>query len=513
MKLPKLPQWYSFYGITLACSFGFALFGVDTGLMSGVLANKQFKEQFNYPNDTIVGQITSSFDLGCFVTAVAASIINNRWSRKSTVIIGCAIHIIGGIIQTASYGVPEFIVGRVIAGLGNGFITVAIPVWQSECTPAHVRGRMLGFLCLLNSLGGVLICWINYGMKFVNSGVAWRFPVAIQLLFSGATLIMAPFLGESPRWLLIKGRDEEARTVLAGLNNADRDSDEIQTLFLEIKYHVDHEEELAQSAKLKDLFNGQDRMKNMRRILLGASSQFMQQWGGINVILYYATVIYEDSLGFSNNMSYILTACNQMNYSLFLFIAATFLVERVGRKPLMFWGLVMQGICFAVVSGSLSSGSKNGGIVAISFMFLYYSTFGTTWSLSPWLYPTEINSLQYRNTGAAIATAMNWICNYIVVLITPSGIANIQWRYYLIYMVMNFAGAVGVYIYYEETAGLTLEEVDEMFEYGLITRSVKEIIPGNFRKRKLVRDPAVPAHDKPEDEFVEDVKVEHISKV
>lgn len=509
MKLPQLPQWYSFYGITLACSFGFALFGIDSSLMSGVLANSEFKKQFNDPDDTIVGQITSSFDLGCFITAVIASLIGNRWSRKRTIVIGCFIHMIGGILQTTSYSVGQLITGRIIAGFGNGFITVAIPVYQSECTPANIRGRVLSLLGVMNALGGVLIAWVNYGMMFVKgSSVAWRFPVSLQILFSMATMVMTPFLAESPRWLMINGRYEQARKVLAGLSNEDLDSDAVHTQFTEIKYHVEHEQELAETSRVKDLFNGNDKLQNLRRIILGAGTQFMQQWGGINVILYYATVIYQNSLGFDESMSYILSACNQMNYTLFLTMSSFLLIDRVGRKPLMFWGAIGQGICFMIVVISLSIGTKNASIVAISFMFVYYSTYGTTWCMTPWLYPTEINSLKYRNTGAAISTATNWIFNYVIVLITPTGIANIAWRYYIIYAVMNFSAAVVIALFYEETAGLTLEEVDELFEYGKRRVNLKELIPGQHRKRVLVRDPAITVEDKAHDEFVEDVKAD-----
>jgi sugar porter (SP) family MFS transporter len=498
-----LPHWNSFYGITVACSFGFALFGYDSSLMSGVLANKQFKSQFNYPDTTLEGQITSAFDLGCFVTAVITSIIGNKWSRRSTIMIGCSIHIIGGIIQCSSYTIGQLIAGRLIAGFGNGFITVAIPVWQSEVTPAHIRGRLNGLLSCINGLGGILIAWVNYGMIYVNSPVSWRFPVALQVLLSGLTLVMIPFLGESPRWLIIKSRYDEARTVLAGLYCEDEQSDIVHTIFLEIKEHVQHENDVASESRLKDLFRRKDPLKNLQRIMLGAGSQFMQQWGGINVILYYATVLFEESLGFDASLSYILSACNQINSTISLMICTFFLVDRVGRKPLMFWGALAQGICYMIVVIALSIGTRKSSIVAISFMFGYYTSYGLSWWMVPWLYPAEINSLQYRNTGAAVATATNWIFNYVIVLITPTGIGNISWRYYIIYAVMNFSFMPLIYYFYEETAGLTLEEIDELFEYTDRKKSFREILPFNHRNRTLRRS-ADQAPEKAEDEFVED---------
>lgn len=127
---------------------------------------------------TIVGQITSVLDLGCFVTAVLTSIIGNGWSGKSTVMIGCTIHIIGGIIQSSSYTVWHLSARRLIAGFDNGLITVAIPLWQSESTLAHIRGQLIGVLSFLDGLGGIFIAWVYYRMVFVDSSVSWRFPVA-----------------------------------------------------------------------------------------------------------------------------------------------------------------------------------------------------------------------------------------------------------------------------------------------------------------------------------------------
>lgn len=502
----KLPQNYSFSLLTLSCGLGFALFGLDSSLMSGVLANKVFKDQFDNPNPTIVGQITSSFDLGCFITAVITSVVGNNWSRKSIIVLGCFIHVVGGIIQTCSYSVGQLIAGRIIAGFGNGFITVAIPVWQSECSPANIRGKIMGFLNGINGIGGVAIAWINFAMMDVQSSVSWRFPVSLQVLFSGATMIMTPFLAESPRWLIMKGRDGEACEVLSGLIGKEVESDEVQTMFQEIKYHVNHENELAAESHFRDLFRTGDKMRNLERILLGAGTQMMQQLGGINMILYFQTVLFEDSLGFNSRLAYILSACNQMNSTISVLVAAFFLIDRVGRKPTLFWGALGQGVCFLIVTVALSRGieSTNASIVAISFIFCYYTVYGLSFWMVPWTYPPEINSLRYRNTGAAAATATNWIWNYVVVLITPSGIDNLGWKYYIIYTVFNFSFLPIIYFFYEETAQLTLEQVDQLFEYRDAKRSYKEIIPGYHRRRQIWTRTAAPEQkDTPESEFVE----------
>ena len=131
---------------------------------------------------------------------------------------------------------------------------------------------------------------------------------------------------------------------------------------------------------------------------------------------------------------------------------------------MMVYGAAVQALCFALVSSGLGINTKPWQAVAVAFIFGYYTTFGLSWIAVPWLYPAEVNTQQMRIAGAGIATATNWICNYVVVLVTPVGISNIQWRYYLIYAVLNAAFVVVVQVFYVETAKLSLEEIDNLFE-------------------------------------------------
>ncbi|SCO91246.1 uncharacterized protein FRV6_15374 [Fusarium oxysporum] len=133
---------------------------------------------------------------------------------------------------------------------------------------------------------------------------------------------------------------------------------------------------------------------------------------------------------------------------------------------MMVYGAAVQAFCFALVSTGLAINTKQWQAVAVTFIFGYYTTFGLSWIAVPWLYPAEVNTQHMRIVGAGIATATNWISNYVVVLVTPVGINNIQWKYYLIYAVLNAAFVVVVQIFYVETAKLSLEEIDNLFERG-----------------------------------------------
>jgi sugar porter (SP) family MFS transporter len=449
-------------GIIAAGSFGFCVFGYDGGVMSGILTNKLFLETFNYPNDTMQGQITGLFDLGCFFGAIMVFCLGDRFGRKTIIITGAAIHAIGGAIQCSSFTVAQMIVGRIVAGFGNGFITVGIPVWVSETVHAKIRGSVMTLMLAFNLLGIVIVTFLNYGMRYIKTHFSWRFPLGFQMFFALATLVLTPFFPESPRWLISKGRNEKAKQKISQLLGKPEESPEVESMYTDVIVHVEEEQRIARDRGFWDLFK-RDKLHNLRRVLLGAGSQLFQQWGGINVVLYYMPVLFQNSLGLDENLSLILAAINSVNMTVCLVLATFFVVERVGRRKLMLGGSFGQGTCFLMVAVGLAVNNHSGSILSIFGMFLFYSIFGFSWCFMSWLYPPEINSQQYRNLGAGIATATNWISNYVVVVVTPVGVANIKWKFYLIFCIFNYAFLPILYFFFEETKGLALEEVDELF--------------------------------------------------
>ncbi|KAF5857216.1 hypothetical protein ETB97_006058 [Aspergillus alliaceus] len=393
-------------GVTFATGSGFLLFGYDQGVFGGLIENRSFQETFDYPSSMMVGHITATYDLGCFLGAIACMALGDYFGRRLSITLGCFILTVGAVLQASSYHSAQMIVGRFVAGVGNGINTTSIPVWQSEMSKPRHRGRLIVLQLALNQLGNVTAQWLNFGLGFIDySSVSWRFPLAFQIFYALLAASATPWLPDSPRWLIQRNREPEARVVLARLYNkaSTPDDPEITALHEASVRSVQHELELTAAINWCVLFR-KDRLHTTRRILLGAGTQFMQQWGGIN------------------------------------------------------------GISFAFVGGSLGAHTDQWSKVAMAFVFMFFTVFGLTWIAVPWMYPAEVNTQQWRNWGAGIATATNWICNYAVVLATPVGIERIAWRYYLIYAALNILFIPIVWVCYVETGGLSLEEVDEVFE-------------------------------------------------
>ncbi|KAI0009565.1 sugar transporter family protein [Xylariaceae sp. FL0662B] len=403
------------------------------------------------------GIAVAAYNLGCFIGAIITIFISNPLGRKKMIILGTSIMIIGAILQTSATTLPHFIVGRIITGLGNGGNTSTVPTWQSETSQVHKRGKLVMIEGALITCGIMVSYWIDLGFSFIDSSVAWRFPLAFQIVFCLFILCFIWNLPESPRWLILKDREDEASEVLSALLDLPVDSKEVRNEFIAIKDTVIE----MSKGSFADLFT-MDKERNFHRTLLAFVNQMFQQVSGINLITYYAPVIYHN-LGMGDFMARLLAAINGTEY----FIAswpAVFLVERVGRRKLMLFGAAGQAGTMAILAGTNSQeDNPRAQVGAIVFLFVFNTFFAIGWLGMTWLYPAEITSLRIRAPANALSTSSNWIFNFLVVMITPVAFNNIGYQTYIIFAVINAFMVPCVYFFFPETAYRSLEEMDSIF--------------------------------------------------
>ncbi|KAL4763167.1 sugar porter family MFS transporter [Aspergillus foveolatus] len=467
--------WLTFW-VSLACATDMTLFGYDQGVFSGVVVTPDFLQVHGLvgPSKTkILSTVTAIYDVGCFFGAMIAFTAGERLGRKNTILLGCTIMAIGTILKASSYSLAQMFVGRIVLGIGNGISTATAPVWQTETAQAKWRGKLVILELGLNVGGYCLVNWINYGLSFKEGSIAWRLPIALQLFFVMILFATIPWLPESPRWLLSHGRDDEALEVLSCIEAMAPDNPYIKTQYDEIKYSIAYERQNAMP--WRDLLrNKSDNTKTLRRLLLGASTQAIQQFQGS----YYLPTVLITSVGLTNSTARLLTACNATSYFIFSCIAVT-MIERFGRRGLMLLSGSGQFVSFLVITILLrfaetdTDTDKAYGSASVAFFFLYHVAFGIGMLGVPWLYPTEINSLPMRTKGAAVATATNWITNFAIVEITPIGIQNIGWRFWIVWTVLNAVFLPVIYFLYPETANRTLEDIDSYYRSSpplLVTR-------------------------------------------
>ncbi|KAJ7226982.1 general substrate transporter [Mycena pura] len=454
--------------VTVACTAAMVLFGYDQGVFGGIIITPDFLETMGNPSASMQGAIVALYDVGCLFGALAAMVFGEHLGRRKTFLLGVVVMSIGALMQACAYTVSQMIVARLVTGFGNGINTATAPVWQSETCKPSWRGRLVVFEMVMNIAGFALSNWMTYGFSYVQGSASWRFPIAFQLAFSVILLGTIPWLPESPRWLLMHGLEAEGVAVLVALQGggATAEDDVIIDQKVEILDAVRLEKDAAPSwSDILHLRTGDTGMS--QRLLLGAGAQLMQQLVGINVTSYYLPLVLQNSVGLSNNLSRLLAACNSISYLLFAF-AGVVLIERAGRRKLMMYGAAGQCMCYAFISYFLAhaddpvDGARFGAGATV-FFFTYYLFFGICWQGVPWLYPVEINSLAMRTKGAALATAANWLSNYIIVEITPPGIASLGWRFYLIWMFFNALFVPVVWLFYPETANRHLEDIDHLY--------------------------------------------------
>ncbi|KAK5992915.1 Sugar transporter STL1 [Cladobotryum mycophilum] len=455
-------------GCIAGCDF--LLFGYDQGVMGGILTLPIFLSQFPTINpdaasdqieksnrSTYQGVAVASYNLGCFIGAIITIFIGNPLGRRRMIFLGTAIMVVGAALQASAFSLEHFIIGRIITGLGNGGNTSTVPMWQSETCSAHKRGKLVMIEGALITGGIMISYWVDLGLSFAPGSVAWRFPLAFQIVFCLFILCFVLGLPESPRWLILKGREEEAKEVIAAIADVELNDKYVDNEYRAIKETV---EEMSKGT-FSDLF-ARDKNRTLHRTIIAYVNQMFQQISGINLITYYAAKIYAD-LGMSPFMSRLLAALNGTEY----FIAswpAVFLVERVGRRKLMLFGAIGQAATMAILAGVNSQPNIKGfQIAGIVFLFVFNTFFAVGWLGMTWLYPAEITPLRTRAPANALSTSSNWIFNFMVVMITPVAFTNIGYKTYIIFAVINAFMVPCVYFFFPETAYRSLEEMDTIF--------------------------------------------------
>lgn len=324
----------------------------------------------------------------------------------------------------------QLIVGRLVTGVGNGLNTSTVPTWQSETAQSHQRGKLVMIEGMLITGGICLSYWIDYGFAFIGENeVAWRFPLAFQIVFAMTIFCTILNLPESPRWLVMKGKHDEAIEVLTYINNRSRDDPRIQTEFEEVLATV---EEMSKGS-YRSLFEMTD-YREFHRVCLAYVNQMFQQISGINLITYYAPILY-GQVGLSQgNLPKLLAACNGTEYLLAAFIPI-FIIEKVGRRKLMLFGAFGMSASMAVLAGTnwalTHRGNSSAGYTQAAFLFIFNTFFAIGWLGMTWLYPAEIVPLRIRAPTNALATSANWIFNFMVVMITPVAFASIGYQTYI----------------------------------------------------------------------------------
>ncbi|KAL4974909.1 general substrate transporter [Aspergillus desertorum] len=481
----EAPVTWKAYLMCVFAAFGGIFFGYDSGYINGVMGMDYFIHEFTgkvkdeTPPDQFVisssnkSLITSILSAGTFFGAIIAGDLADWYGRRITIISGCGIFMAGVIFQIASTTVAMLAVGRLIAGVGVGFVSAIIILYMSEISPRKFRGAIVSGYQFCITIGLMLASCVNYGTQNRTDSGSYRIPIALQLLWAIILATGLFVLPESPRYFVRKNDLAEAARTLARVRGQPQDSDYIKEELAEIVANNEYEMQVIPQggyfATWFNCFRGGLRSpnSNLRRVILGTSLQMMQQWTGVNFVFYFGTTFFQN-LGTIDDpflISMITTIVNVFSTPI-----SFYTMEKIGRRPLLLWGALGMVICqfIVAIAGTVDGDNSKTVSAQISFICIYIFFFASTWGPGAWVVIGEIFPLPVRSRGVALSTASNWLWNCIIAVITPYMVdtdkGNLKSRVFFIWGSLCACAFVYVYFLIPETKGLTLEQVDKMME-------------------------------------------------
>lgn len=449
--------------ITVVSSLGGLLFGYDTGVINGT--QFYFSKYFEL-SAAMKGWVVSSALVGCFVGALFSGFISKSYGRKNSLIISAILFTISawgsGLPSFLPESVPLLVFFRIIGGLGIGIASMNAPTYIAELSPAKIRGKMVTYYQLAIVVGFFIVFLATYtignaGDYEYNLNEGWRVMFWSELIPCLLFLFLLFIVPKSPRWLILKGRDEEAKEILTRLHGQELAEKE----FSEICLSIDRKE----NPKISELF----KKGFLSIVLIGTALSALQQLTGINAVLYYGADIFEKALGFGQEdvlkQQVLLAGVNL----LCTFIAMG-TVDRFGRKPLIYLGCLGMTVGFLMLGITLKTDQV--GLISLVGILIFIGSFALSMGPVVWVLLSEMFPNRIRSLAMSVAVAAQWGMNYVVSqsfpIIVESEVNNSPtWNQSLPYFI--FIGFILIIVvltfkFIPETKGKSLEEVEKFWK-------------------------------------------------
>jgi SP family sugar:H+ symporter-like MFS transporter len=449
--------------LTTVAAVGGFLFGFDTAVINGAVVALQG----HFEIDAWTTGLTVSLALlGAAAGALVAGTIADRIGRPRTMQIAAALFLVSAIGSGFPLTVYDFTVWRVVGGVGVGVASVIAPAYIAEISPAHLRGR-LGSLQQLAIVVGILVALLcNYTIARASDGAAnlwlldihawrWMFLVeAIPAVLYGVGAMLVP---ESPRYLVARGRIEEARSVLASVLGKD-----VQAKLDDIRSSL-----TGARPRARDVIG---RLGLLPIVWVGVGLSALQQFVGINVIFYYSSMLWQ-SVGFDESEALWVTVITGV-VNIATTLVAIAMVDRIGRKPLLLIGSVGMALSLGAVAYLFGTApldeagqpalAGSAGIAALVAANLYVVFFGASWGPVVWVLLGEMFSNRIRATALSIAAGVQWIANFAVSTTFPPMAKTLGLgASYAMYATAAAVSIAFVWFFVRETKGRELESMQD----------------------------------------------------
>lgn len=391
--------------VSLVAALGGLLFGYDTAVIAGVIGYLQKRFELS---PLMTGWAASSAIWGCTFGAMAAGYLSDRFGRKKILIVTAILFIISSIGAMIPRNLTEFLIARFIGGLGIGAASMLSPLYISEIAPSRNRGRLVSLYQLAIVVGINLIYFVNLliaslGDEAWNVDTGWRYMLGSGAIPAVLFLVLLFIVPESPRWLVKKGKDDDAFDTLEKVNG----TTEGKNVLIEIKQSLQQE-----VGTLSDLFS----KKFKPALWIGVVLALFSQITGINAIIYYAPEIFK-SVGFGAESALMQTVLIGATNTVFTFVAL-WLIDLAGRKTLLIWGVGGMIICLLAV-GLCFQFNLTSGPWLVLFILAFIACFASSLGPIPWVLISEIFPTRTRGIAMSFCTVVLWVGVLAVTQFTP----------------------------------------------------------------------------------------------
>jgi SP family galactose:H+ symporter-like MFS transporter len=432
------------------------MFGLDIGVISGA---SQFIQKDFQVSDHVIEWIVSAMMLGAAVGALGAAWMSAALGRKRSLILGATLFVAGSLLCGGAWSPETLIVARFILGLAIGIATFTAPLYLAEVAPEKIRGAMISLYQLMITIG-ILVAFLSDTLLSYSGN--WRWMLGV-IAIPGALFLLGLFmLPDSPRWLMMRGRTQQATDVLRRLRGDEA---------LVTREIADIAEQLKTPQRGWHLF--QENANFRRSVGLGVLLQLMQQFTGMNVVMYYAPRIFQN-MGYDTHSQLWFTAIVGLTNVLATFIAIG-LVDKLGRKPILYIGFLVMSIGLGVVGTMMHLGITTHTEQMFTVAMLLFFIVGFAMSAGPliWTLCSEVQPLKGRDFGIGCSTFTNWIANMIVgatFLTLLNGIGNAAT--FWLYGALNLVFIALTFWLIPETKGVTLEQIERNLMAGQPLRRI-----------------------------------------
>jgi sugar porter (SP) family MFS transporter len=467
--------------------------GYDGSMMNGLQSIDHWRLYFGDPKGGTLGLFNAIQNIGSLAAYPFAPYVADGAGRRASIFFGATIMCIATVLQTASQNFGMFIGARFLIGFGLTFAAAAAPLLVTELAYPTQRANLTSTYNSLWYSGAIIAAWTTFGSFKIDNTWSWRIPSALQALPSVIQVALIWFCPESPRWLVSKGRNEQALRTLAYYHADGNDQDPlVKYEYEEIVAAIDLDRAVASSIGWKTLFATKGNRRRMRIIIAIA---FFSQWSGNGLVSYYLNRVF-NTIGITNGTHQLLINAILQMWNLAWALAASSMVEKIGRRVLFISSTIgmiifftMQTVCSAVYANTENDSAAYAVIAAI---FLFYASYDLAYTPLIVTYTVEILPYQIRAKGFTVfnfAISLSLIFNQYV---NPVALDSIGWKYYIVYCCWLAFELVFVYFFVIETKNRTLEETAVIFDGPEAAEQIAGVAQGAIHDEK---DSAGSLHD------------------